>query len=74
MVRMLDSGEEIVSYRARAIKTQDTRIVSNTEFTEEVIIKECTGEAIALRRDIIYALYAELAYSNEVVTTTKLIE
>jgi hypothetical protein len=74
MVRILDFGEEIVSYRARAIKTQNTRIVSNIEFTEEVIMKKCTSEAIALRRDVIYALYAELAYSDEVVTTTKLIE
>jgi hypothetical protein len=39
-----------------------------------VIIKEYAGEAIALRRDIIYALHAESAYSNEIVTTTKLIE
>jgi hypothetical protein len=71
---MLDSGEKTASHRARAIKTQNTRIVPNTEFTEKIIIKKYTGEAIALRRDIIYALYAELAYSNEVVTTTKLIE
>jgi hypothetical protein len=71
---MLDSGEETASYRAGAIETQDTRMVLNIEFTEEVIMKECTDEAIALRRDVIYALYAELAYSDEVVTTTKLIE
>jgi hypothetical protein len=49
-------------------------MVPNTEFTEEVIIKEYADEAIALRRDVIYALHAESAYSDEVVTTTKLIE
>jgi hypothetical protein len=74
IVRMLDSGEETASHRARAIETQDARIVPNIEFTEEVIMKECAGEAIALRRDVIYALHAESAYSDEVVTTTKLIE
>jgi hypothetical protein len=37
-------------------------------------MKECAGKAIVLRRDVIYVLYAELAYSDEIVTTTKLIE
>jgi hypothetical protein len=73
MTEMLDSGEETASRRARAIETQDQRIVP-TETTRKVTIREFAGEAIALRRDVVYALHAESAYSDGVVTTTNLVK